>query len=276
MGLTGHYSLIVLCLLLFSRALYGCSLTLAVSSEYHPHYFKDSNNKWSGVSVDLARTLVEEAGCRLNTIDVPWSRALKLLESGEIDLLTNFTFTEQRANIAQFLGPHYVEKAAFLAKKNISEKVTTISDLAHFDGLIGLTRGAFFGPKFEKFVLQDQQVLAKLVRLNTNKERYSMLTLGRLDAVIDDELAASYFLTSVKNADDNYGIRFTLDNSPVYFALSRNSVPQLVRTKLNQAWKHMLKNKVLEKIYLKYGLKHNAADLNQHQKMTFSDAVLVN
>ena len=141
--------LIVGCYLLFySHQGLSCSLILAVSANYAPHHIRNSEAKWSGASIDLARVLTERAGCQLSVLTVPWSRAVKLLELGDVDLLSNFSLNPQRAEFAEFLGPHYIENAAFIARKNVSEEVDSASKLPLFEGPIGITRGANFGPEF--------------------------------------------------------------------------------------------------------------------------------
>jgi polar amino acid transport system substrate-binding protein len=263
----GHIKLLVSCLFFSSMPTFSCSLTLAVSSDFPPHHIKDLRGHWSGVSIDLARMLVEQAGCDLDILDVPWTRAIKLLEVGDVHLLTNFSFNLQRSKFAQFLGPHYIEKAAFLARNDISENVNDVQSLQDFKGPIGLTRGASFGLEFEKAVLGGPVINRKLVYLNKNKERYLMLVLGRLDAVFDDALSARYLLATESEGleKDRYNIRFTLDENPVYFAVNPISLSSTMREKLNTVWESMLRQNVVSSVYSNYGLEFHSKELEGYQ-----------
>lgn len=40
-----------------------------------------------GLDVDFARALLDEFGCNYRFVSVPWGRALKMLEIGEIDMM---------------------------------------------------------------------------------------------------------------------------------------------------------------------------------------------
>lgn len=240
---------------------YSCSLTLGISTESSPYLFEKTEQGWSGVSIDLAKTLAEKADCKLKIISAPWARAIKLLASGDIHFLTNFTHSKTRAKFADFIGPHYIENATFVARKTVSDKVDTPQKLNLFTGVVGIQRGANFGHEFENLILKNSHTIQKLVYLPNVDERYLMLKKGRLDGVFDDHLIAHHKLETGEISKDEFSIRFILHGTPTYFGISKKAVSKKLKNTLQKSWVTMREEHLFEKIYKKYGLTLNTKQL---------------
>tara|TARA_R110002167_G_scaffold35981_12_gene114454 strand:- start:811 stop:1644 length:834 start_codon:yes stop_codon:yes gene_type:complete len=247
-------SLILLCLLFISQVSMACSLNIGLSSDFPPYHSKNIGRDWEGITVDLALILAEKAGCRLKIIELPWARSIKLLESGDIQLISHFTPTLERAKYTQFLGPHHIEKVAFIANSSISPAANVPALLSQFDGKIGITRGDRFGQQFDQYVLNNELVNTKLVDIRNNRDRVSMLLIGRLDGIFYDEMSAQYLLASNSRLNNKYAIRFSLQGSPVYWGVSYRHVSITVRQALNKAWLTMREQNMIQATYQKYGL----------------------
>jgi polar amino acid transport system substrate-binding protein len=248
-------AIILLCLLFISRLSIACSLSIGLSSDFPPYHSKSMGKDWEGITVDLALILAEKAGCRLNIIELPWARSIKLLESGDIQLISHFTPTLERAKYTQFLGPHHIEKVAFIANSSISPAADLPALLPQFNGKIGITRGDVFGQQFDQYVLHNELVNTKLVDIRNNRDRVAMLLIGRLDGIFYDEMSAQYLLASEPRLKNKYAVRFTLQGSPVYWGVSYRHVSITLRQALNQAWLAMLEEDMLQAIYQRYGLR---------------------
>ena len=190
----------------------------------------------------------------MEILDIPWKRSIKLLEEGKIHILTNFSFNAERSQFAQFLGPHHIEKVAFIAKAGLSVQVSDLRSLSGFDGLIGITRGNEFGQSFNAQVLQDELLEQKLVFTKNNKDRNAMLLSDHIDSMFDDEFSARYLLATQEPKKSGYEIRFTMEGNPVYFGISNKGVAPGLRKKLNEAWLGMLQQDLLFAMYKQYGL----------------------
>jgi polar amino acid transport system substrate-binding protein len=245
---------LLLCLFFVTQKVWSCNLSIGLSNDFPPYHAKEPGKDWQGVSVDLTKILVEQAGCSLSIIELPWARSIKLMESGEIQLISHFTYTLERAKYAQFLGPHHIEKITFIAKNNFDKEVNTPSLLPLFSGQIGITRGDEFGDEFDQYVLHHDLVNSKLVDIKNNRDRVAMLLIDRLEGIFYDELSAQYLLTTNPRLNKKYSVRFTLQGSPVYWGVSYRYVSADLRQALNQAWVFMLEHKMIEPVYQKYGL----------------------
>jgi len=248
--------------LLFLHKAFACSLTLAVSNDFPPYHMKNVDGHWSGLSVDLVRALVSKTDCDLKIINVPWIRSISLLRQGKIHLITNFTSNAERAQFSLFLGPHHVEKAAFIARMSLSNGIYNLSRLQYFNGVIAITRGNSFGEEFDRYVIDDVQLQSKLVQIKNNVDRYSLLIKGRIDGMFDDELSAQYILASTHKENELFDIQFTLKGNPVYFGVSPIAVSPELRAKLNQSWLALLEDNTVETLYQKYDLFFDKKEFN--------------
>lgn len=251
--------------LFISTPLLSCTLVLAVSDDFPPYHMRHADNTWSGISIDIAKLLVTKAGCELAVLDVPWIRAIKLLKEGKVHILTNFTKNQQRSQFSYFLGPHHIEQVSFIAPKTMNLNVSNISQLKNFKGSIGITRGNFFGPEFEKYVLQSVDVKNKVVEIKSNNDRYHMLLQGRINGMFDDKLSANYLLAKHQTNNQQFVIRFSFNASPVYFGVSKKALSTALRKKLNNAWLDILEMNLIADVYQKYGLEFDKHQLDSYK-----------
>ncbi len=243
------FSLLIICN--YSNA---CTLTIAVTKSFPPYHIQRADSSWHGISIELARALVNGADCQLKVVEVPWIRSMKLLELGEIQLISNYTQNKERSEFSNFIGPHHIERVVFIANMETSINVNNISMLSQFNGLIGITRGNSFGKEFNQEILAKGNVRGKLVYIRDNVKRHNMLFSGRIDAMFDDEHSAVYLLEKYGETKKNFNIRFSLKGNPVYFGISRKGVKPSLQKKLNASWLKIIKSHTLDDIYRNYGL----------------------
>jgi len=237
----------------------ACTLTIGVAKSFPPYHINNADGSWGGISIDIARALVNGANCQLNVKEVPWLRSIKLLEKGDIHLLSNYTQNNVRNKFSQFIGPHHIEKVVLIAHQAVSPNVNSADLLSEFDGRIGITRGNSFGNDFDKNILSKGHVKDKLVYIKNTINRHRMLFTGRIDAMFDDELSALYLLAKDKETSKKFDIRFSLKANPVYFGISVKTLGKQLQTKLNDSWLKIIDSHTLSEIYQTYGvtLDHN-------------------
>ncbi|NQZ82100.1 MAG: transporter substrate-binding domain-containing protein [Colwellia sp.] len=255
---------IILLLLLISNFTYACTLTIAVAKNFPPYHIQNADGSWHGISIDIAEALVNGVGCQLKVKEIPWIRAIKLLEKGEIQLLSNYTQDKNRITFSQFIGPHHIEKVVLIAHKEISTNVNNVAMLSEFNGLIGITRGNSFGVEFNKKILEKENIIGKMVYIQNNINRHKMLFSGRVDAMFDDELSAIYLLAQYGEISRDFDIRFSLKGNPVYFGISSIAIKNELRTKLNNSWLKIIDSNTLNKIYQNYGLELDQRELTAY------------
>ena len=107
------------------------------------------DNVWTGLDIKYGSALVENAGCTLTTIEAPWARGLKMLKTGEVDLMLNMSKNKLREEYYHFIGPLRIERIRLVSKKNSLSLIHSWEQLKRLDAILVLQRGSYFGKKFE-------------------------------------------------------------------------------------------------------------------------------
>ncbi|MCC2617824.1 transporter substrate-binding domain-containing protein [Aestuariibacter halophilus] len=239
---------------LWSTALLAnCVIRFAVSGAFPPYHIQTPDTQWGGLAVDLLKELVAVAECQFTLANVPWDRAVQMLENGELDMLSYYTPTAERDRFSVYIGPMAVEQLVLLTHRKWLAELQTIDDLAGFDGIVGKTQGTFHGESLERIATALEQ-RQHLVRVAHNQSRIGMLATGRVDAVFEDATVAQYLLSSGILDPQQFAVAQRFTSQPVFFALSKASVPTETVERLTLGWQQLRQNRTVEAVYRRYGL----------------------
>lgn len=123
-------------------------LKVGMDLKYPPFESFDSNNKPSGISVDVAKALADYLDLKLEIKNMDFSTIIPALETKNIDIaIASMSYTKERDLKVDFTKPYFYFKMIGLmnseyAKNNNISKTTTSNDLwkikdTRFIGLIG-------------------------------------------------------------------------------------------------------------------------------------------
>ena len=198
-------------------------------NQYEPYAYLNNDHILVGLDVELVRAILSEAGCKYKAVEIPAKRALKMVESGEIDLVAAASVTPEREAYGHFSAPYRSEKIVMFARRQSTASALTMLDQVfarHLRLTAGL--GGYYGPDYAR--LQDQFDKARLLDLNASLEqRLTMLKLGRVDVMLEDEVAGVATARKMGIQDQIEVIGQPLSEEPVHLLLSRKSVaPDIV------------------------------------------------
>jgi len=201
-----------------------------------PPYSYLQGTEWHGSRVVLSQRLAEKLNCRIEYLDVPFGRALILMEEGQIDFIFNLTKTAEREKAMLFLVPHQLEVLVIGVHKSYPEwlQLSSIPELQQFPGRIALTTGSYLGKAFET-IRSDHHYADKFVEVADRRAKNELVVKGRAHGVIEER---DYLRYAVENFPDYQNIviaPLVLSESPVYLALSRRSQLMLRREDILQA-----------------------------------------
>ncbi len=183
-------------------------------ADYPPFYFKQEE-RLAGISIDVLKEISPPLGIEIEYRRLSWPRVLKSLETGDVDLVTTFFNTAERAPYVVYTGvPHAFESSHFftLPQSNLSYS-GDLQSLRKY--IIGMIRGYSYGKVYDSAeYLKKEPVLDEptLVR---------MMLANRFDLAVGNPYAIR--LQASLQGRPN-GIRFlqpAVDNSPIYMAVSR-------------------------------------------------------
>jgi polar amino acid transport system substrate-binding protein len=192
-------------------------------NEFPPYsYFQDQ--AWQGSRVVLSQRLAAKLNCQIEYLDVPFGRALLLIEQGKLDFIFNLTKTEARNKTMLFLAPHQLEVLVLGVLKSYPEwlQLQSLAELLQFPGRIALTTGSYLGPVMEN-VRVSPEYADKFIDVADRRAKNELVLKGRAQAVIEER---DYLQYAIENFPDYQNLVITpliLSESPVYLAFSRKS-----------------------------------------------------
>lgn len=200
-------------------------LTWAWNS-YEPYSYKNSNQILVGLDVELVQEIMRQAKCAYRVSEIPAKRAMKMLEAGEVDLMAAASVTPDRQAFGYFTAPYRSERIVMFARRDSS--ATGLSSLPQVLARrlrIAAGLGGYYGKDYQE--LQDQFRREGLLELNNSLEqRVTMLALGRVDVLIEDEAAGISTARKLRYDDRLQIVGEPLNEAPVSLLLSKVSVPE--------------------------------------------------
>ena len=223
---TKRLALLLLCLLLAA----GCLLpALAFAEEtdrkvvrvgWHepPFFITDEYGRRSGYSYEYLRKLVAYTGWDCEYVEGSFSDLLQMLKDGEIDLMSNISYTEERADSMLYASLPMGSDVYYIFTSPGNTDISA-DDYGTLNGKrIGVAKGSFQKDLFLEWEKQHG-VKAELVELNTTEEE-SLLLLGtELDAFVTLDVYGDPEITAPV---------CKIGSSDFYFALSKDRPDLLV------------------------------------------------
>ncbi|MBC8570048.1 amino acid ABC transporter substrate-binding protein [Zongyangia hominis] len=165
---------------------------------FPPMGFMSEDNEIVGFDIDMARAVAEKLGLELKLQPIEWSAKDMELNNGNIDCIWNgMTITEERQENMLLLRPYMANNQFIVVAKDSAIK--TKSDLA---GKIVAVQTDSSGEE----ALNDDPIkdeVAEVVSMADYVSALNDLKIGRIDAVVIDEVVARYY---VEKEPDNFTI----------------------------------------------------------------------
>lgn len=249
-----HYLTFYLACLLLSLPSYSCVLRMGIETSFAP-YIIQQGNSWRGVNVELLQRLAQEVGCELEFIHSPWLRSLRLIEQGELDVLSHLSYNDERSKSFAFIGPHQLEEIYLVGQPQAFSGLSSVSQLrkAGTSGIIALLNGAYYGEELEA-VLNDAKNRTRFVFIRGNEDKQALLLNGRVHGVLEDIAAYHYWKKQSELPTAAYVPLFPVYQSPVFFGFNRKTLSVIQLKQLEQAWQKLYAEGTLQAILQAYQL----------------------
>lgn len=165
---------------------------VGLDDTFAPMGFRDEEGNLVGFDIDLARVTAERMGVEVEFKPVDWDGVILSLRSGMIDVIWNgLTITEERAKQINFTDPYMNNRQVIVVQMN--SPIQTKADLA------GKVVGLQMGSSSVNALYSDPELVQSLKDIRqyaTNAEALMDLQIGRLDAVVVDEMHGRYYYIS--------------------------------------------------------------------------------
>lgn len=192
-------------------------LTAALAEADYPPFYYVQDGRLQGVSIEVLQRLSERLELNISYRRLSWPRVLQSLKDGQVDLVTTFSNTAERAPTVVYTGiPHAFENNHLFTLADSDLQFTgRLEELAAYR--IGAIRGYTYGEDFDTAdYLLKESVLDEptLVR---------MVMGGRFDAAVGNPFAIERAIGQGRPRDALRFLNPPINRSPIYMAFSRRN-----------------------------------------------------
>ena len=262
---TKFFCVLLALLLMFSFA--ACSkpetdtrpvLKMATNAAFPPYEYKDDNNQFAGIDVEIAQLIADELGMRLEIYDIEFGSIIGGVQTGKYDIgMAGMTVTPERLQSVNFSNTYATGIQSVIVKDDCP--YTSFEDFyTGFDAdenPAGVKDGINIGVQQDTTGdIYSSDVPAKwgfgednVVRYKTGAEAVMALKTGKVTAVIIDNEPAKAFVqanTGLKILDGEYA------NEDYAICVAKENTELL--DKINTALNKLTSNGKVQEIIDKY------------------------
>lgn len=184
---------------------------------FPPMGFMSEDNEIVGFDIDMAKEVAKKLGLELKLQPIDWAAKEMELNNGNIDCIWNgMTVTEEREENMLLLRPYMANNQLIVVAKD--SPIATKADLA--GKIVAVQTDSSGELALNNDPIKDE--VAEVVSMADYVSALNDLKIGRIDAVIIDEVVARYYVemepenfTIIEESlqEEEYAIGFKKDNT---------------------------------------------------------------
>ena len=162
------------------------TIDIVFDNAYAPFEFKDSDQVYKGLDVDIINEVAKRSGWKMNQSFPGFDAAVNAVQSGSADaLMAGTTITEARKQVFTFSDPYFDTK--------IIVATTKANKISSYEDLKGKTVGVKNGTTAQTFLEENKNKYGFSIKtFDTGDLMYNSLAAGSVNAVMDDEAVIQY------------------------------------------------------------------------------------
>ena len=224
-------------------------IVIGFDNTFVPMGFQDKSGKNVGFDIDLANSVFEKYGIKVEWQAINWDLKETELKNGNIDLIWNgYSKTKERESIVQFTKQYMINEQVEVVKK--SKKIKNISELK--DKILGAQNGSSGYDTFN----EKPEVLKNIVKSNdaTQYESFNEALIDlendRIDALLIDRVYANYYLKQQNKLQDFDILNAGFDSEA--FAVGARKADVTLVNKVNEAFSKLYEEGKFQEISNKW------------------------
>lgn len=214
-------------------------LKVGVDDTYPPMEFKDEKNTTVGFDIDVANEVAKRLGMKAEFVSNDWAGIFLALESNKFDvIISSVSRTEEK--IAKYaMTTPYIANAQVIVVPADNTTIIKPEDLA------GKNVGVQIGTTSDTSCAEYQKKTKfKLKQYDQVIQPFSDMKVGRIDAIVVDEVVARYY---VKKDPKSYKVSSArLTNEPIGMCFSKSNAT--LRDKAQKALDDMFADGTMTKL----------------------------
>ena len=219
------------------------TVKVVFDTAYAPFEFKDSDQVYKGIDVEILDKVAEINGWTLEKSFPGFDAAVNMVQSGQADaIMAGMTKTKEREQVFTMSDTYYDTKVVIATKK--TNKITS------YDQLKGKTVGVKNGTAAQRFLQKNKDKYGYQIKtFDTGDLMYNSLSTGAVDAVMDDQPVIEY---AIKQGQD---LSINMEGEAVgsfAFGVKKDGSHENLIKQFNTALAQMKKDGTLDQIIEKW------------------------
>ena len=239
--------------LIFALGVTAQADTVKIVSDtaYAPFEFKDSDQTYKGIDVDIINKVAEIKGWDIDMSFPGFDAAVNAVQAGQADaIMAGMTKTSEREKVFTMSDTYYDTKVVIA-----TTKANTISK---YEQLKGKKVGVKTGTAAQRFLEKNKDKYGfTLKTFDTGDLMYNSLSAGDVDAVMDDRPVIEYAINQGQN------LKISMKGEAVgsfAFGVKKGSKHEHLVTEFNEALAQMKEDGSLEEIINKWTASKGSSD----------------
>ena len=179
--------------MVFGAKVSADTISIVSDTAYAPFEFKDSDQVYKGIDVDIIQEVAKRAGWDYKMTFPGFDAAVNAVQSGQADaLMAGTTVTEARKKVFTFSDTYYDTSIVIYTKKG-----TKISKYSQLKGkIVGVKNGT----AAQSFLEDNKKKYGYTIKtFDTSDLMNNSLDSGSIDAAMDDEPVVKYAISQGKD-----------------------------------------------------------------------------
>ena len=227
------------------------TVKIVSDTAYAPFEFKDSDQTYKGIDVDIINKVAEIKGWDVDMSFPGFDAAVNAVQAGQADaIMAGMTKTSEREKVFTMSDTYYDTKVVIA-----TTKANTISK---YEQLKGKKVGVKTGTAAQRFLEKSKDKYGYTLKtFDTGDLMYNSLSAGDVDAVMDDQPVIEYAINQGQN------LKISMKGEAVgsfAFGVKKGSKHEHLVTEFNEALAQMKKDGSLEEIINKWTASKGSSD----------------
>ena len=219
------------------------TIKVVFDTAYAPFEFKDSDQIYKGIDVEILDRVAEINGWDLDKSFPGFDAAVNAVQAGQADaIMAGMTKTTEREKVFTMSDTYYDTKVVIATKK--ADKITKYNQLK------GKKVGVKNGTAAQRFLDKNKDKYGySITTFDTGDLMYNSLSTGAVDAVMDDQPVIQY---AIQKGQD---LAINMDGEAVggfAFGVKKGGKHEKLITEFNKALAQMKADGTLDKIIKKW------------------------
>ena len=179
--------------MVFGAKVSADTISIVSDTAYAPFEFKDSDQVYKGIDVDIIQEVAKRAGWDYKMTFPGFDAAVNAVQSGQADaLMAGTTITEARKKVFTFSDTYYDTSIVIYTKKG--------TKISKYSQLKGKTVGVKNGTAAQSFLEDNKKKYGYTIKtFDTSDLMNNSLDSGSIDAAMDDEPVVKYAISQGKD-----------------------------------------------------------------------------